>query len=367
MFNLLVPIFLLTTFIAGASPTLLHAEEPLYRLRATGHAGALGGERDYVYTIAAQQSGNDVRLVYREVDPRANGIQPGALLFVGTRQGDVAEGTVHAHVPHQVSLLLARGNCSPLTVPGTLRFENGDRRLQLYFSVPQREHFTCQPSGRLLKSHGTLEQINAPPLPTPPAPIAIAQPTPPARPPAAPMPPPIEASNPFLLPLFTFLAFVVGLVGAAAWFAIATRPPPIPDPLVPPQTPPPGARPTRISEILPQYPGSMLDVLRGGTGNLRARGRFKQASRDLLVATADETKALGQVLHERGKVAAQLAEFGLAGPVLAHPSAHADVSTVTLGLTEIGETLRIGLPELSPELRSRIIALLREAMEAKLT
>jgi hypothetical protein len=72
-------------------------------------------------------------------------------------------------------------------------------------------------------------------------------------------------------------------------------------------------------------------------------------------------------MQERARVAIQLGEYSAFAPLLKHGDPNATSSSVTLTLPEMAETLRIGMPELADEHRSKIINLVRQAMEAKLT
>jgi len=340
----------------------------LYRLVARGAADILGGTRDFHYTIEAEKAGSDFRLIYRDVDPRGNGIRSGDLFFVGTLTDDVAEGRVYYRIPHHPPMLglFAGGRCPDLTAPATVRVENGGRRLDIVFTATERDGFTCRPTGKMLNNQGTLDLVS-PPAPVPPK-VAEA-PTPPPSPPSPELPPvtpPAPSSGSSAMALWIILAFGIGVASATVWFALSTRPPPLPDPPLHPR--PSGTpRSPRLSDFLPQYPGSPWDAIRSPTENLRARRNFTEESTGLLRAKADETKALGEVMHARSQVALQLGEYAAIAPLLKHGDPNADASSVTLTLPEIAETLRIGLPALSNELRAEVIALIRQAMEAKLT
>jgi hypothetical protein len=334
----------------------------------------LGGERKYFYAIAVEQSGTQVRMIFRDVDARANGIIPGEILFHGTRSGDVAEGTVYSRLPNYPSgtNLLGGGRCPPVTAPATVRFDNLGRRIDITFSIPQRNGFTCEPTGRILHSHAILDRIDPPPAMLPP--VAVVQrpeTSPPKSPPlsadAHPSPPASSSSDGGLLTTLWLIAgFITGGCATAVWFLISRRPLPLPDPLLQPRQAGTPHSP-RISDFLPEYPGSIFDAVRGPTESLRARKEFAEESTGLLRAKAHETRALGEVMQERARVAIQLGEYSAFAPLLKHGDPNATSSSVTLTLPEMAETLRIGMPELADEHRAKVISLVRQAMEAKLT
>jgi hypothetical protein len=333
----------------------------------------LGGERDFFYAIAVEQSGTQLRLIYRDVDTRANGIQRGELFFEGTRSGDVAEGTVYSRLPNYPSgtNLIGAGRCPPVAAPATVRFDNLGRRIDITFYVPQRNGFTCEATGRILHNHGILHRIDPPPsMPPPVAVVQRPETSPPKSPPlsAVAQPSPLASSSDtgLLTAIWVIAGFIAGGCATAVWFLISRRPLPLPDPLLQPyQAGSP--RSPRISDFLPEYPGSIFDAVRGPTESLRARKEFAEESTGLLRAKAHETRALGEVMQERARVAIQLGEYSAFAPLLKHGDPNATSSSVTLTLPEIAEILRIGMPELGNEERAKVLNHIRQAMEAKLT